>query len=115
MGIEEKSTLISGTDRELLHDIKDLVQRFLPAATVLLYGSVARGTRTTESDYDILVLTDGALTSREEQDLDAALFDLGLDRDAVICAIFHTKAEWERPPLSGSPFHENVEQDAILL
>jgi predicted nucleotidyltransferase len=44
------SKFLSEKDRNLLTELKEVVAARIPEATVLLYGSVARGTATAESD-----------------------------------------------------------------
>ncbi len=112
--LEEAST-ISNKDKQLLSKVKKLIQGFLPTAEILLYGSVARGAQYPESDYDILVLTDEPLTTKEQNAIRDPIFDLELKRDIVICTMFYTRSEWDLPPICASPFHENVEQDALVL
>jgi predicted nucleotidyltransferase len=39
-------------DRDILIKLKEIIHVIVPTATVLLYGSVARGTQDEESDYE---------------------------------------------------------------
>jgi predicted nucleotidyltransferase len=109
----EQVETISDQDRQLLHEVKQIVQKFLPAAEVVLYGSVARGTQDAESDYDILVLTDKSLTTKEEDVVEEALYDLQLAKGVLICTIFYEKEFWRKHP--NMPFHRKVDQDAVAL
>lgn len=111
----DKADFLFPEDRELLAKVKNVIRRFLPTATVLLYGSVARGTKGRESDYDILVLTDEPLTSAEEDALDDAVYDVQLERGVVISTLCYSKAQWELPLFRGMPFRHEVEKDAIVL
>ena len=112
--LEQTDTVLT-KDKELLREIKQVIQRFLPEAPVLLYGSVARGAGGPESDYDILVLTDAPISIRQQVPIRNAIFDLELRRDMVVCLGFYCKTEWEQPPVCASPFHENVQTEAIVL
>ena len=58
MRLLEKAEGIVGADKTRLEELRDLINRFLTGADVLLFGSVARGTANSESDYDILVLAE---------------------------------------------------------
>ena len=109
----EQVETISDQDRQLLHEVKQIVRGFLPAAEVLLYGSVARGTQDADSDYDILVLTDKSLTIKEEDVVEEALYDLQLAKDVLIYTMFYEKEFWRRHP--NMPFHRKVDQDAVVL
>ena len=78
------------------------------------YLRAARGARTQESDFDILVLTDNSLSTKEENDIIDAVYDLELDCGIVISLIFYTKEHWQSSGFSLHPFHLNVEKDAIF-
>lgn len=111
----EEVEVLSNADRELLVEIKSIVRRFLPTAKVLLFGSLARGTQHGESDYDILVLTEKTLTPREQDVIRNPIFDLEVERGAVICTVVYSKKEWDESTIRVSPFHKEVERDAIVL
>jgi predicted nucleotidyltransferase len=106
---------LSTIDREILGRVKEAVRRKLPTARVFLYGSVARGTNGPESDYDFLVLTDRSLSTPEENAVYDELFEVELETERVISAMFCGLPEWEAGPIGGSPFHHEVERDAIAL
>ncbi len=106
---------VSPEAKRLLDDISGVIHGLLPTATILLYGSVARGMPRSESDYDILVLTDSPLSRAEEDTVMDAVFDLELERKAVISTLFYARDEWDMPVRRVSPFHQEVERDAIVL
>jgi predicted nucleotidyltransferase len=109
----EESGVLSTRDIALLQSIKNVVQGFLPTATVLLYGSVARGGQHPESDYDMLVLTEAPLLSKEEDRIDRAIYDLELAHEVVISTTYQSKEQWEEH--RAMPFHIEVDRDAIVL
>ena len=111
----EEADVLSEADRELLHEIKRIVRRSLPTAEVMLFGSMARGTRHHESDYDILVLTDTELTPTGQNVIRDPIFDLEVERGVVICTVVYSKEEWDESTIHVSPFHQEVERDAIVL
>lgn len=111
----EQVEMISGRDRQLLHEIKQIVRKSLPAAEVLLYGSVARGTQDPESDYDILVLTGEPLSKEEETSVDDSIFELELATGLVVSTIFCSKEQWDTPLYRAMPFHWEIDRDAVVL
>lgn len=111
----DQVTVVSDRDRQLLHEVKLIIRESLPTADVLVYGSVARGTHDTESDYDILVLTDSSLRRRDQNEIRGSVFDWELDQDVVISMLFRSKAEWNSPLARVSPFRGEVEKDAVAL
>ena len=106
---------ISTRDRALLEQIKTVVHGFLPEATVILYGSVARGTQRADSDYDILVLSEKRLTCPEEDAIWDALYEIQLEEEVLISTIFIARSDWDTPLHSAMPFHQEVERDSVLL
>jgi predicted nucleotidyltransferase len=111
----EDATTLSATDRELLLSVRQIVHRFVPTATLLLYGSAARGAQDPESDYDVLIVTDAGLSKGDELTVRNAVYDLELTRNVVISVLFYAKDEWNGPVRRVSPFHVNVERDAIVI
>jgi len=106
---------ISDKDRQFLHEVKQIVRKFLPAAEVLLYGSVARGVQDAESDYDILVLTGQSLSKEAETRADDAIFDLESATGLIVSTIFCSKEQWDTPLYRAMPFHWEVDRDAVML
>jgi len=106
---------IRAADVRILAECKRLIHGILPDAAVIIYGSVARGTPGPESDYDILVLTEGALSSADEDRVREVVFDWELEREIVVSLLFHSKEEWDTPLHRGMPFHEEVEREGVIL
>ena len=110
-----QTDVISSQAIELLGEIKRAIRAVFPSASVLLYGSVARGTHGSDSDYDVLVLTDEALSKMQEHAVEDAILDLELEREVVISTMYYTRGEWGAPMVRVSPFYKEVERDAIEL
>ena len=111
----EKASAVSDEDKALLQELKAVIQRHRADAEILLYGSVARGTRGPESDYDVLVLTEDPLEWQEEEAVRAAVYELELEHDVIASMIVTSRAQWDRSVVRGSPFRKEVERDAIVL
>ncbi len=99
----------------LLRRCKAIIQQVLPNATVLLYGSLARGTAGPDSDWDILVLTPKALTAAEEDPIRDALYRLELEHGIVLSLFFYAQDQWDHPLHRASPFHRNVQREGVLI
>ena len=102
-------------DRDILIKLKEIIHVIVPTATVLLYGSVARGTQDEESDYDVLILTDAPLSTKEEDAVTDAFYDLELERGIVISTLFYTKDFWAAPLAQVMPFHQRVQEDGVVI
>ena len=106
---------ISRRDRDILIRLKEIVHLIIPAATVLLYGSVARGAQDEGSDYDVLILTDAPLSTKEEDVVTDAVYDLELEQGIVISTLFYTKDFWAAPLAQVMPFHQRVQEDGGVI
>jgi predicted nucleotidyltransferase len=84
------------------------------SAEVILYGSRARGEERTDSDWDILVLTEYAVDIHRERAFRDRLYDVELDTGEVFSLFVFSKQDWfSRQRIT--PFFENVMQEGISL
>lgn len=96
-------------------DIRDSVKALAPNATVILYGSQARGDYKHGSDLDILILLDkDTITREDEKMLKYPLYDIEFETGKIISPLVLTKTDWEsRHKIT--PFYENVSREGIVL
>ena len=99
----------------LLSRCRDVVQEVVPGATVILYGSHARGSAGPESDYDLLVLVEGPFSRKLEDQIGDRLYALELESDTVLSLLVYEKHTWETPLYKAMPLHRNVDREGILL
>ena len=111
----EQADSIPPTDRKLMLELKHLVQELAPGAQVFLYGSAARGAREPDSDYDVLVLLERALSRKEVDEIRDAICDLELAREVVISPVFMSREEWNSPATAATPYYRAVSREAIEL
>ena len=112
--LEELETLTE-EEKQMLREVKRAVLQRAPGAEVILYGSAARGERGPDSDYDVLVLVERRLSTREEDEIDGKVYDVQLVFGTIICAMFHSRDEWNTGLVSVSPYRENVEREGAVL
>jgi predicted nucleotidyltransferase len=96
--------------QDLLSRIKAEVKHLEPGAEVIVFGSVARGEETPDSDIDVLILLDkdvSYLSLADTKDITAALFDIEIETGIPISPVIRTRKQWERPPFR-TPFIINV-------
>lgn len=99
--------------------VKELVDGFLEIlneklVSVILYGSVARGTASGESDIDVALLIKGSLSSDVEDKLSDFIVDMNLKYDKVFSVIDIDIDNYEKWK-AVAPFYKNVKQDGIVL
>lgn len=97
---------------ELVGGILDIMQPAL--VRIVLYGSVARGTNTEESDVDVALLVKGQLDHDTEDKLSDFIVDMNLKYDRVFSVIdidYDVFCKWE----GVMPFYKNVNKEGIVL
>ena len=103
------------TEKQVLDDIRKVAKKTLPkGASLLLYGSRARGDAHEESDWDLLIWLNKP--KRETDDFDNYCFPfikLGWNIGKDISARSFTKSMWYDGP--HTIFYYNVEEDKQLL
>jgi|WetSurMetagenome_2_1015567.scaffolds.fasta_scaffold282862_2 uncharacterized protein len=102
-------------DIKLLSRCKELIQRVVPDAQVILYGSRARGDATEYSDYDILVLVNGTADIPVHEKIISSIFPLELDTGAVLTLIIYNRQQWDTPLYRAMPLHENIDSEGVVL
>lgn len=111
----DRVRILSESDKQLMTDLKSVIARFVRNATVILYGSAARGKRGPESDYDVLILLDAPMTRQTREEMRSAIYALELERGVVISIMVTTREEWNSPLQSVSPYHRNVDSYGVVL
>lgn len=81
---------------------------------IVLYGSYARGTNTSESDVDVALLLNGKLNDNTEDKLSDLVVDLNLKYDRVFSVIdidYAVFKKWEKV----TPLYRNMNKEGIIL
>ena len=81
---------------------------------IVLYGSVARGSDTEESDIDIALVMHGKLDSDTEDRLSDFVVDMNLKYDKVF-SVIDIDANHFRTWMEVLPFYQTVEKEGIVL
>jgi predicted nucleotidyltransferase len=102
-------------DRALLETCKTAVRRLAPEATLILYGSRARGDASPFSDYDVLILVDADVQPDLEDRIGDALYEIELEHGAVIAALIFNRQAWDEPRYRALPLHESIDREGIVL
>jgi len=99
----------------ILQQIKNSILATDPGATLILYGSCARGDNGPDSDIDILVLLDkDKITLDDRARIGHPLYDIQLETDTMISPRIISKSIWESKHKI-TPFYKNVNREGILL
>jgi predicted nucleotidyltransferase len=101
--------------RILLTRCREHIQKIDPHATVILYGSRARGDCDPESDYDLLVLIDKPVTLEQEDLIRRQLFPVEIETGYVFTVSVYSYQQWASSLYRAMPFHRNVEKYGVIL
>ncbi|GAB1451275.1 nucleotidyltransferase domain-containing protein [Draconibacterium sp.] len=100
---------------KILRLIKSSVSTSYPNATLILYGSYARGDYNKDSDIDLLVLLDKDQVSRnDEKKIKYPLYDIEFELGTIISPLVISKKDWETKHRA-TPFFENVSREGRIL
>lgn len=102
-------------NKRILLKIKELVKKAEPSATVILFGSFARGQQNKNSDIDLLILVDNdKITYADEKRIKYPLYDLEFESGLIISPLILNRKDWESRH-SVTPLYFNVQKEGILL
>lgn len=100
---------------ELLRQVKTAVHTQAPNAEIILYGSRARGTARTDSDWDFLILLPSAADNKLETQIQDRLYDVELETNSVLSSIIRSKQEWRSARYAVLPLRQQIEQEGVPL
>ena len=101
-------------EKKALDALKIELNRRYELLDLKIYGSKAKGLDTPESDIDIMVVLRN-LTPSIESEIDDLIFDINIENDCLIAAIFFDQEELETGPLSESPIYKKILQEGIVI
>jgi uncharacterized protein len=102
-------------DKNIVLMIANSVRETVPDATIILYGSYARGENRPDSDIDILILLNKERVTREdEKSVKYPLYDIEFETGQIISPLVLSKSDWESRHRI-TPFYENVQREGVVL
>ncbi|MGA2297249.1 MAG: nucleotidyltransferase domain-containing protein [FCB group bacterium] len=104
------------SEEELLQNIKSAILSIEPDAEIFLFGSRARTDFKPDSDWDILIILPGEISTLRKMAVTHVLSDFEIKYEIFINRIYFSEDDWLNSNiLHGSPFYENVIRDRIAL
>lgn len=94
---------------------KETVLSVVPDATIILYGSRARGDDRPDSDLDMLVLVDDDVDYPLVQKIRHRLYDIELENHIVISSIVRNENEWNSEKYEPLPLRKEIEKEGVEL
>lgn len=103
-------------EQQVYHELVDGILRALPTQVIriVLYGSVARGTNTPESDIDIAIFVHTKLDADMEDRLSDVVVNMNLKYNKVFSVIDIDDATYQKWR-GVTPFYQNVDREGVVL
>ncbi|MCD6011332.1 MAG: polymerase beta domain protein region [Flavipsychrobacter sp.] len=100
---------------QILKRIKSSVHATDPDATLILYGSYARGDNRTDSDIDILVLINkDKITFEDRKRIGYPLHHLELEEGVLISPMIQSRQQWDTR-YKITPLYKNIYSEGKVL
>ena len=104
--------------REILQEMGELLKSVYGnrLKAVILYGSVARGTQTEDSDIDVMILIDG--TDEQLREYNERLSDISTElalKYVKVFSIIDVKYQEYQEWKTVSPFYKNVDREGVVV
>jgi uncharacterized protein len=99
----------------ILKLIKTTVNKTKLGATLILYGSYARGDYRDDSDLDLLVIVDKKeITRIDQKRIKYPLYDIEFETGIFISPVVLSKKDWESKHRI-TPFYDNISREGKVL
>jgi len=103
------------SDQQNIRDkIRNAISGIDAQAEVILFGSRARSEEKSDSDWDILVLTNYPSNLEIEQNFRDKIYDLELASGEVFSIFVYSKEDWNTKHKI-TPFYDNVSAEGVAL
>lgn len=106
---------LSENQHKALISIQNQLHEKFEVDTIILYGSVARGTHDIESDLDLLILTPQPLARKVRHQITDLIFDVNLQYDTNFSSLVVDLNSWERGVVSVLPIHDEIMREGIAV
>lgn len=111
----EQADRNNAADRQLLAECKAAIHEVVPEASLILYGSRARGDAREDSDYDLLVLVDREVDMDLERAVVDRLVPLEGQTGRVLTVLIYSRSQWDSAQYRAMPFHKNVTREGVAI
>jgi predicted nucleotidyltransferase len=110
-----KDVSLSPAQMVALDEIREELSRQVSISALKLFGSVVRGECDEESDIDVLVITNHALTRVERHRITKIIFHVNLRHETNFSSLVIDRESWERGPVSILPIHDEITREGVAV
>ncbi len=105
---------ISPNEKRALKELRRKLSENYSLMDFKLYGSKAKGTDMIGSDLDVMIVLE-VCSPIVESEIDDLIFNINLQYDCFITALFFSQAELDAGALSESPVYKKILQEGISV
>ena len=113
--MKDAGQVLSFQEQSALQQLRTELESIASVQSLIVFGSVARGEATVESDLDVLAVVDRAMSYTEETAAYDAVYRTNLQYDTNISLVIVDSERWESPIWSQLPLYQVVQQEGLLL
>ena len=113
--MKDAGQVLSFQEQSALRQMRTELANIASVRALIVFGSVARGEATIESDLDVLAVIDRAISYVEETAAYDAVYRINLQYDTNISLVIVDSERWESPIWSQLPLYQAVQQEGLLL
>lgn len=97
-----------------INSLKKILDKKYNVIDMRLYGSKAKGTDLEGSDIDVMIVLEDSSPTIESE-IDDLIYDINLENNCLISALYFNRNELEVGPLNESPIYKKILAEGISL
>ena len=106
---------MNDTEKTIIERFKTAVLDELDAATVIVFGSRARGDADADSDMDVIVILECEVDERTRDIVSDCAWEAGFPHGIVVVPVVFSKEEWETGAVKESLLGKAVMQEGRVI
>ena len=112
--VKNKQRSLSTQDDRISHRFKTHLQEFTPLRRLVVFGSRARGTATSDSDLDMFIEVP-ALDAGLRRQISKVAWEISLDEGVIISTFVVTTEAITNGPQAANPILHTIELEGIVV
>jgi predicted nucleotidyltransferase len=113
--MSKRSIKLSGKNQIALQKVKSDLMKVFKIKELIVYGSVARGEETVESDLDLLVITEEPVSHADKQFMSDIVFEVNLEYETNVSILIVDTETWEQGLWSVLPIYQEIARDGVSI
>ena len=101
-------------DFKVAEEFASKIREKLDEASIIVYGSRARGDNELFSDMDICIIVN-ELNKKIREIIFTIAWEIGFKENVVIVPLIFEKKEWEESPMLESPIYKNIQREGVKV